>query len=583
MKISLRQKHLSKKWTCQYLTRSFFIGLLLLVSQFAFAQEPSENGKFEVDYILGCAPLKVTLKDLGIETGTATILIHFNRDMSDRSNPNVSSGWNGAIDVGGMIDTTYAESGTYLIGQLNPNASTGDEFDFITIVVTESVPPSFTVATCTNNNILIEIDFDADTYEGYLIDFGDGITQTITKNDPPTITYAYASQNNYTISVTGQILNGFSATCGVSSEAITTILDLPLPQITALSIQSGTTALLTYSTLENNITYELEVDDGSGFAGLSALLPTDNPNDYLIDDATFNFEAETYIFRIVATEACGNNTGFSNDISSVSLTYSAAYNADQIDIVFDWLTSPIALTDISIIRDGGVVGNSPNEIGQQIITLNSCSDALTFQVEADFNGVTSRSLLQIPDLDGTLTPPTLSTPEIVFSGGDILIRWDAATVTVSNYVIYRLDSDGNYVQIGTSTGTQYADSDLNSSARQVCYRVSYIDECNNESDQSVEVCENLSSKILIPNAFAPDSTNPLNSTFKIADGVYRNFEFYVYNRWGVLLFSTTDSSQGWDGSFKGQQSPAGSYVYRIRYFDVNDIMTSVSDSFLLIR
>ena len=37
----------------------------------------------------------------------------------------------------------------------------------------------------------------------------------------------------------------------------------------------------------------------------------------------------------------------------------------------------------------------------------------------------------------------------------------------------------------------------------------------------------------------------------------------IYNRWGQLVFATTDLSQGWDGTFKGVLQPIDVYTYTL--------------------
>ncbi|MCG8700909.1 MAG: gliding motility-associated C-terminal domain-containing protein, partial [Bacteroidales bacterium] len=40
----------------------------------------------------------------------------------------------------------------------------------------------------------------------------------------------------------------------------------------------------------------------------------------------------------------------------------------------------------------------------------------------------------------------------------------------------------------------------------------------------------------------------------------------VFNKWGRLIFETTDFSVGWDGTYRnGNKAPAGVYVYQISY------------------
>ena len=39
--------------------------------------------------------------------------------------------------------------------------------------------------------------------------------------------------------------------------------------------------------------------------------------------------------------------------------------------------------------------------------------------------------------------------------------------------------------------------------------------------------------------------------------------FKVFNRWGQLVFSTTDIHEGWNGQLNGKPQPLGTYVYVI--------------------
>lgn len=565
------------------MSKAFFVASILILGQSLYAQNISNKGRFSVDYISGCAPLTVTLTDLGtvVNTGNAPILVHFNRNPAD---PESIAGIINPMITGGSIDTTYTMPGTYLIGQINGSLSGSDSFDFIEVVVTESVQPVFSVDNCTNNTVVIDVDFSTpgDTYDSYFIDFGDGQSTTVRKTDPPMLTHVYAAQNVYTVSVTGQLDSGFTGSCGSADQVITTITDLPLPQITELNILSATSISLTYSALETNIGYELEIDDGNGFQPISLLSPIDNSTSFTLDNANLDFENNTYVIRISATEACGSSSGVSNSVPTISLTYNALYVGNTIDILFDWNTTDIDLIELFLLLNGNILDTTMDVNGNWLVVWANCSEALTYQVEGNFMGAVSRSLAVSPELFGTLTPPAVPTPEISFSGGSLLVRWSAPDITSSEYRIYRQNSNGNYEQIGTSTAIQFLDNTLTANTRQVCYRVSYLDECGNESELSPEICENLSNQILLPNAFTPNGDG-LNDVFRVLEGVYRNFQFNIYNRWGALVFATNNSANGWDGTLNGQMAPPGAYIYRIEYFDTSDRLMSVTGTFLLIR
>jgi len=40
-------------------------------------------------------------------------------------------------------------------------------------------------------------------------------------------------------------------------------------------------------------------------------------------------------------------------------------------------------------------------------------------------------------------------------------------------------------------------------------------------------------------------------------------DWRIYNRWGQVVFSTTDRHQGWDGKFRGAVQPLDVYTYTL--------------------
>jgi gliding motility-associated-like protein len=90
-------------------------------------------------------------------------------------------------------------------------------------------------------------------------------------------------------------------------------------------------------------------------------------------------------------------------------------------------------------------------------------------------------------------------------------------------------------------------------------------------------------QIFIPNAFTPDN-NSNNDIFKpsIIEPV-TNYRFTIYNRWGQVVFTTTNYLLGWDGRFKGKTQPVGTYVYYITMIDSDDKPREFKGSVTLIR
>ncbi|HEX9513578.1 MAG TPA: gliding motility-associated C-terminal domain-containing protein [Puia sp.] len=73
--------------------------------------------------------------------------------------------------------------------------------------------------------------------------------------------------------------------------------------------------------------------------------------------------------------------------------------------------------------------------------------------------------------------------------------------------------------------------------------------------------------LLMPGAFTPNGDGR-NDLFRVPPSVPVSvIRFEVYNRWGGLVFTTSNSSIGWDGRSGGKPQPAGVYVWMIEYLN----------------
>ncbi len=92
----------------------------------------------------------------------------------------------------------------------------------------------------------------------------------------------------------------------------------------------------------------------------------------------------------------------------------------------------------------------------------------------------------------------------------------------------------------------------------------------------------VNSALFLPNAFAPgDGINP---EFRILHtGIQALQSFRIYNRWGNLVFSTTDINKGWDGSYKGQPQPMDVYVYTVEAIGTRGKVLRKNGNVTLIR
>lgn len=75
--------------------------------------------------------------------------------------------------------------------------------------------------------------------------------------------------------------------------------------------------------------------------------------------------------------------------------------------------------------------------------------------------------------------------------------------------------------------------------------------------------------IYVPSAFSPNGDGQ-NDRFRfIPVGITEYKYFRIFNRWGQLLYSSTDFRSGWDGTVKGEPAPLDTYIWILEGKDFN--------------
>lgn len=74
----------------------------------------------------------------------------------------------------------------------------------------------------------------------------------------------------------------------------------------------------------------------------------------------------------------------------------------------------------------------------------------------------------------------------------------------------------------------------------------------------------------IPNVFSPNSIGD-NSSFQVfMNCEVEEFEFTIYDRWGGILWTSTDPQQSWRGDVNGTILKDGVFIYQLQYRFVDD-------------
>jgi gliding motility-associated-like protein len=185
----------------------------------------------------------------------------------------------------------------------------------------------------------------------------------------------------------------------------------------------------------------------------------------------------------------------------------------------------------------------------------------SYSVTVDDGNCFSTSQVTIGNIPGptagfTYSPSIVTLEEPVFSFFDNsqgAISWEWNFGDGSSSVTQ--NSQHMYTSAGSYTVTQI---------------VTNVDGCKDSTTSIVIVKEIVA--IWVPNAFTPNQ-NGINEFFT-PKGIGldpNNFELYVYNRWGELIFYSSNLSYQWDGTYKGNEVPQDVYVWVIYYKGLDDI------------
>lgn len=111
--------------------------------------------------------------------------------------------------------------------------------------------------------------------------------------------------------------------------------------------------------------------------------------------------------------------------------------------------------------------------------------------------------------------------------------------------------------------------------------VSTADGCS-ETDTVQIIVDDPCGKVFVPNMFSPNGDNK-NDELCIYGGCLNSFEMYIYNRWGEIVYQSTDSNLCWNGSYKNEKLNTGVFVYKLIYIDADGESQKLSGNIQLIR
>jgi gliding motility-associated-like protein len=85
------------------------------------------------------------------------------------------------------------------------------------------------------------------------------------------------------------------------------------------------------------------------------------------------------------------------------------------------------------------------------------------------------------------------------------------------------------------------------------------------TEGTISVGDNCPVRLYIPEAFSPNKDGKNDTLIIFGNNHFDNFQMRIFDRWGEIMFSTTDANQSWTGEYNGTTAPSGTYPWVITY------------------
>ncbi len=97
-----------------------------------------------------------------------------------------------------------------------------------------------------------------------------------------------------------------------------------------------------------------------------------------------------------------------------------------------------------------------------------------------------------------------------------------------------------------------------------------------------EVQADYQQRVAVPTGFSPNNDGN-NDVLRVKGGPFAAMKFAVYNRWGQVVFQTTNVTEGWDGNYKGAPQPVDVYAYALTVTFMDGTTQTIKGNVTLLR
>ncbi len=304
--------------------------------------------------------------------------------------------------------------------------------------------------------------------------------------------------------------------------------------------------------------------------------------DTLQEATIFHIKAnQKYCYIIKALRNDGSYS-FSNKICFTTNSQSLPENlnadfasVDDENILVSFTYTPGEFNRFALISENSNLA-APDTI--EWFNLQSSTSGFTYtDAEANISLVNQYRIISYNPCGVAIKESNIATNIVLnasTTGNNSMLEWNNYqnwSGGIKEYEIYRLTSDGNEELIDKTSENNYADNlqgtDLSGISSEICYRIKAVEGDSNPYGIQGESTSNISCvtyvpQILVPNAFTPNNDGNNDVIKPVIDVIPEGYSFSVYDRFGNMVFQTTNYTEGWNGDTAfGKKAMAGVYLY----------------------
>lgn len=372
--------------------------------------------------------------------------------------------------------------------------------------------------------------------------------------------FTYPTPGTYTVTLTCTSNNG----C-VSTDTMPVVVN-PLPQANFMSnvvCQGTPTTFTDLSVPVNGALTSWTWDFGDG----TPTSPGQNPSHTYATDSTYNV-------TLIVTNTAGCVDTITLPASMVALPV-VAFAADTLE---GCPTLCVNFTDSTTTETGSIVqwtwnfgdGSPPSPqqnpshcfsvTGTYTISLttmssNGCTNTLVIPDMITVYPVPHASFSAVPMITTVLNPDVAFTD--LSSGSPVAWSWNFGDPTTT------IDS-------ASTQNAAYTYTDEYGAIYPVYLMVENQYGC--VDDTTINIIVEPDFTFFIPNAFTPNADGVNDGFYGQGHGITK-YEIWIFDRWGNLIFNTTDINEAWDGSVQGKGGDMAQidvYVWKVVLTDVFD-------------